>query len=130
MRWRADSVNRTAVLVEGDGAYLSFPDKTFDAAFAAFVVSAAPDAVALLGDMQRVCRPGARIVIVNHFSPNEPRLARLRSGFSTVTSRLLGFHAEFPLEPLFKKAGIEVDRIESATFCWGWRVVTFTRREL
>ena len=54
MRWRADSVNRTAVLVEGDGAYLPFPDKTFDAAFAAFVVSAAPDAVALLGDMQPV----------------------------------------------------------------------------
>tara|TARA_B100000959_G_scaffold287299_1_gene370912 strand:- start:2337 stop:2972 length:636 start_codon:yes stop_codon:yes gene_type:complete len=129
MRWRADSVDRTAVLVEGDGACLPFPDKTFDAAFAAFVVSATPDAVALLEDMQRVCRPGARMVVVNHFSPNEPRLARLRSSFSNVTSRLLGFHAEFPLEPLFRKAGIEVDRIERATFCGGWRVVTFIRRE-
>ena len=35
MRWRADSVNRTAVLVDGHGAYLTFPDKTLDAAFAA-----------------------------------------------------------------------------------------------
>ncbi len=129
IRWRADSVDRTGVLVEGDGACLPFPDKTFDAALAAFVVSAAPDAVALLEDMHRVCRPGARMVVVNHFSPNKPRLARLWSSVSTVTSRLLGFHAEFQLEPLFQKAGIEIDQIERATFCGGWRVVTVIRRE-
>ena len=129
IRWRADSVDRTGVLVEGDGACLPFPDKTFAAALAAFVVSAAPDAVALLEDMHRVCRPGARMVVVNHFSPNKPRLARLWSSVSTVTSRLLGFHAEFQLEPLFQKAGIEIDRIERATFCGGWRVVTVIRRE-
>ena len=128
MRWRADSVDRTAALVEGDGTCLPFADSTFDAALAAFVVSAAPDAVALLKDMQRVCRPGARMVVVNHFSPNKPRSAKLWSGLSGITSRLLGFHVEFPLESLFEKAGIEIDRIEPATLFGGWRVVTCTRR--
>ena len=92
-------------------------------------MSAAPDPVALLRDMLRVCRPGARLVVVNHFSPRNPVLAKLERGASAVTSRLLGFHAEFPLEPLFEEAGIEIDHIERAMTLGGWHAVTFTRRE-
>ena len=119
----------SAALVEADGTRLPFADATFDAALAPFVVSAAPDPVALLHDMCRVCRPGGRMVVLNHFSPRNPILARLERGASALTSELLGFHADFPLEPLFKKAEIDVDQIERATTLGSWYSVTFTRRE-
>ena len=128
-RLRSDAMLRQAGLVEADGVCLPFADNTFDAALAPFVVSAAPDPVALLRDMLRVCRPGARLVVVNHFSPRNPVLAKLERGASAVTSRLLGFHAEFPLEPLFEEAGIEIDHIERAMTLGGLHAVTFTRRE-
>ncbi len=128
-RLRRDPIPADAALVEADGTSLPFADGTFDAALAPFVVSAAPDPVALLHDMLRVCRSGARLVVVNHFSSPNPLLAKLERGASAVTSRLLGFHADFPLEPLFDEAGIEIDHIERTSTLGGWYTVTFTRRE-
>ena len=128
-RLRDDATPRKAALVEADGTRLPFADGTFDAGLAPFVVSATPDPVGLLHDMLRVCRPGARLVVVNHFSTRNPLLAKLEYGASAVTSRLLGFHADFPLEPLFEEAGIEIDHIERTTTLGGWYAVTFTRRE-
>ncbi len=128
-RLRRDPIPAHAALVEADGTSLPFADGTFDAALAPFVVSAAPDPVALLHDMLRVCRSGARLVVVNHFSSPNPLLAKLERGASAVTSRLLGFHADFPLEPLFDEAGIEIDHIERTSTLGGLYTVTFTRRE-
>ncbi len=128
-RLRGDATPRQATLVEADGVCLPFADDTFDAALAPFVVSAAPDPVALLHEMLRVCRPGARMVVVNHFSPRNPVLAKLERGASAVTSRLFGFHVDFPLEPLFEEAGIDIDHVERAMTVGGWHAVTFTRRE-
>lgn len=118
-----------AALVEADGARLPFPDCTFDAAIAPFVVSAAPEPVPLLHEMVRVCRPGARLVVLNHFTPPNATLARLERGLSAVTARLLGFHADFPLEPLFRRAEIDIDTMQRATPLGSWYTVTFTRRE-
>jgi phosphatidylethanolamine/phosphatidyl-N-methylethanolamine N-methyltransferase len=116
-----------AALVDADGAHLPFADRTFDAAIAPFVVSAAPRPVTLLHEMVRVCHPGSRLVVLNHFTPESPLFARLESGLSAVTSRLLGFHADFPLHPLFERAGIEIDDVQRVTPLGSWYAVTFTR---
>jgi phosphatidylethanolamine/phosphatidyl-N-methylethanolamine N-methyltransferase len=118
-----------ASLVEADGACLPFADATFDAAIAPFVVSAAPRPVPLLHEMVRVCRPGARLVVLNHFTPRNPLLAGLERGLSSVTRSLLGFHADFPLEPLFERAQIDIDNVERVTPIGSWYAVTLTRRD-
>jgi len=128
-RQRAGEVECAASLIEGDGTCLPFADCTFDAALAPFVVSATPDPVALLQDMLRVCRPGARLVVLNHFSARNPLLAKLERGASVITSRVLGFHAEFPLEPLFERAEIDIEQVHRATPVGTWYTVTFTRRD-
>lgn len=115
-------------LVEADGAHLPFPDRTFDAAIAPFVVSAAPHPVALMHDMLRVCRPGSRLVVLNHFTPRNALAARIERGLSAVTAKLLGFHADFPLEPLFERAHVDIDDIRSVTPLGSWYAVTFTKR--
>ncbi|MGD8331008.1 MAG: methyltransferase domain-containing protein [Acidobacteriota bacterium] len=119
-----------AALVEADGAHLPFPDRTFDAAIAPFVVSVAPRPVTLLHEMVRVSRPGARLLVLNHFTSRNPLAARLERGLSAVTTAVLGFHADFPLEPLFERAGIEIDDVQRVTTLGSWYAVTFTRREM
>jgi phosphatidylethanolamine/phosphatidyl-N-methylethanolamine N-methyltransferase len=126
---QARAAHCDAVLVEADGSRLPFGDRTFDAAIAPFVVSAAPEPVPLLHEMVRVCRPGARLVVLNHFTPSNPALAKLERRLSAVTSSVLGFHADFPLEPLFRRAEIAIDTVQRATPVGSWYAVTFTRRE-
>ena len=119
---------RRAALIEGDGNELPFADETFDAVLMPFVVSAAPHPVRLLHDTLRVCRVGARVVVLNHFSPTSKLRARADRGVSVLTSRLLGFHADFPLKPLFERAGIVIEHVERATTVGSWYIVVTTRR--
>jgi phosphatidylethanolamine/phosphatidyl-N-methylethanolamine N-methyltransferase len=58
---------RNVRLMEMDAANLKFADDTFDIVYAPYVISVVPDPVAVAREMRRVCRPGGRIVILNHF---------------------------------------------------------------
>lgn len=118
-----------AALVEADGARLPFADGTFDAALAPFVVSATPNPAAVLREMVRVCRPGGRLLVLNHFTSRSQFLARIEQGLSPVTSSVLGFHTDFPLEPLFESASIKIDRVQRVTLVGSWYAVTFMRRD-
>ena len=118
-----------AALVEADGAKLPFNDATFDLAIAPFVVSAAPQPIELMHDMLRVCRPGGRLLVLNHFTPRSPLMAKVEHGLSSLTSSVLGFHADFPLEPLFRRADIKIDSVKRVTPLGSWYAVTFHRGE-
>jgi phosphatidylethanolamine/phosphatidyl-N-methylethanolamine N-methyltransferase len=50
-----------------DAAHLGFPDALFDAIYAPYVVNIVRDPVAVAREMVRVCRPGGRIILLNHF---------------------------------------------------------------
>ena len=58
---------RNVRLLEMDAANLKFADDSFDIVYAPYVISVVPDPVAVTREMHRVCRPGGRIVILNHF---------------------------------------------------------------
>src|ERR1700737_3460879 len=58
---------RNVRLLQMDAANLKFADDTFDIVYAPYVISVVPDPVAVAREMRRVCRPGGRIVILNHF---------------------------------------------------------------
>ena len=47
---------------------MDFEDNSFDIVMAAYVVTAVPDYRQVVSEMIRVCRPGGRIVMLNHFS--------------------------------------------------------------
>src|SRR6266511_1659344 len=58
---------RNVRLLQMDAANLKFADDMFDIVYAPYVISVVPDPVAVAREMRRVCRPGGRIVILNHF---------------------------------------------------------------
>lgn len=56
-----------------DACRLAFADRRFDAVYAPYVLNVVPDPVAAMREMRRVCRPGGRVILLNHFSHSAQR---------------------------------------------------------
>jgi phosphatidylethanolamine/phosphatidyl-N-methylethanolamine N-methyltransferase len=54
-------------LLQMDAGRLAFPDDTFDAVYVPYTVNVVPDPVAVGRELVRVCRPGGRLLMLNHF---------------------------------------------------------------
>ena len=63
---------RNVRLLQMDASDLKFPDDSFDIVYAPYLISVVPDPVQVALEMRRVCRPGGRIIILNHFRSSNP----------------------------------------------------------
>ncbi len=75
------------------------------------MISVVPDPVKVLLQMQRVCRPGGRIGVLNHFRSAHPLLSRVEQSISPFTVRI-GFKADVDMAALFAQAGFAPDWTE------------------
>jgi phosphatidylethanolamine/phosphatidyl-N-methylethanolamine N-methyltransferase len=94
---------------QGDALDLRFPDDSFDYVMAFHVVSVVPDAKALMAEAQRVCRPGGRIVVINHFRSENRQVARLQHSIDPMTRRL-GWTTSLYLRDILDPATLHVER--------------------
>ena len=113
-------------LLEMDAADLRFPDNTFDIVYAPYVISVVPDPVAVAREMRRVCRPGGRIVILNHFRSNNVVGAFMERLISPLTLHI-GFTADLDLPAFLAQAELEPISIEKVNFPRIWSLVTCTK---
>jgi phosphatidylethanolamine/phosphatidyl-N-methylethanolamine N-methyltransferase len=84
-------------VLEMDALNLKFVDNSFDYVMAFHVVSVVPDARRLMREVLRVSKPGATIVIINHFRSRNRLLAALDTLSEPITRRL-GWHTLRPDE--------------------------------
>ena len=96
-------------IMEMDALELNFPDNTFDYVMAFHVVTVVPDPVRMIAEAKRVCRPGGRIVIVNHFTSEVPLLGSLTRALDPIT-RWLGWRTDLRLKPFIEKTGLGVEK--------------------
>ena len=96
-------------VVEMDALELNFPDNTFDYVMAFHVVTVVPDPVRMIAEAKRVCKPGGRIVIVNHFTSEVPLLGSLTQALDPIT-RWLGWRTDLRLKPFIEKTGLRVEK--------------------
>jgi phosphatidylethanolamine/phosphatidyl-N-methylethanolamine N-methyltransferase len=75
-------------VVEMDALNLKFEDNTFDYVMAFHVVSVVPDAARLMREAVRVAKPGATVVMINHFRSRHRVLAALDDLIEPLTRRL------------------------------------------
>jgi len=89
---------------------LEFPDDSFDYVMAFHVVTVVPDPVRMIAEAKRVCKPGGKIVIVNHFTSDFPLLGSLTEALDPIT-RLLGWRTNLRLKPFIKTTDLPVERV-------------------
>jgi len=93
-----------------DALHLDFLDDSFDYIMAFHVVTVVPDPIRMMEEAQRVCRPGGRIVIVNHFTSESPILGSLTEALDPVTRRL-GWRTDLKLDPFVRATQLKIDKV-------------------
>jgi phosphatidylethanolamine/phosphatidyl-N-methylethanolamine N-methyltransferase len=114
---------RNVRLLQMDAADLKFADNSFDIVYAPYLISVVPDPVKVAHEMRRVCRPGGRIIVLNHFlSPNAilSRIERLISPFTIH----IGFKADLDLPAFLAQAELRPQSIEKVNIPKIWSLVT------
>ena len=94
-RVRAQGLANVDGLVVMDAMRLAFPDATFDAVVAPYVLTVVPDPAASLDEWTRVLKPGGEIVLVNHVGSETGPIAAIEAWLGR-RSETLGWHPQFP----------------------------------
>jgi phosphatidylethanolamine/phosphatidyl-N-methylethanolamine N-methyltransferase len=114
---------RNVRLMEMDAADMKFADGTFDIVYAPYVISVVPDPVAVAREMYRVCRPGGKIVILNHFRSASRFGASLERMIAPFTL-YLGFKSDVDLPAFLVQADLRPISIEKVNIPRIWSLVT------
>jgi phosphatidylethanolamine/phosphatidyl-N-methylethanolamine N-methyltransferase len=109
-------------LIQMDAAALKFADDSFDIVYAPYVVNCVPDPVKVVREMRRVCKPGGRIAILNHFRSPNPFLSRLDRALSPLTVHI-GFKSDLDLPGFIAQAELRPTSIEKVSMPPLWSLV-------
>jgi phosphatidylethanolamine/phosphatidyl-N-methylethanolamine N-methyltransferase len=119
---------RHAMVFQADALRLPFADDTFDHVFISHVISVVSDPYQLVREAQRVARPNARIVMVNHFQSTNRFIAMFEKWLCPLCTRL-GWRSDLALQDLVRRTGVEVDyryKLESLDI---WETVVMTNNK-
>jgi phosphatidylethanolamine/phosphatidyl-N-methylethanolamine N-methyltransferase len=114
-------------VMEMDALNLKFAENTFDYVMAFHVVSVVPDAGRLMREVLRVSKPGATLVIINHFRSRHRVLAAIDSFIEPVTCRL-GWHT-LALQEVVGSVPLEIMRTYKTSARSLFTIVTGTNRK-
>jgi phosphatidylethanolamine/phosphatidyl-N-methylethanolamine N-methyltransferase len=93
---------------QADAMRLPFADNCFDHVFISHVISVVSDPICLVREAQRVAKPGARIVIVNHFQSTNRFIALVEKWLCPLCTKL-GWRSDLVLQDLVRRTGAEID---------------------
>jgi phosphatidylethanolamine/phosphatidyl-N-methylethanolamine N-methyltransferase len=97
-----------ATLTQADAMRLPFADNSFDHVFISHVISVVSDPIKLVIEAQRVAKPGARIVLLNHFQSTNRFIALVEKWLCPLCTKL-GWRSDLPLQDLIRETGLEID---------------------
>lgn len=100
-------------LLEMDAGRLAFADDSFDVVVAMYVMTVVPDPQGTMAELERVCKPGGDIVIVNHFAAPRPGIRRAVEGWLAPLSKKLGWRPDFTMESLMHGSRLAVESIQT-----------------
>jgi phosphatidylethanolamine/phosphatidyl-N-methylethanolamine N-methyltransferase len=120
---RAEAQRLTHVeLRRMDAGAMEFADDTFDTVVAAYVVTAVPDYRKVVNEMIRVCRPGGRIIMLNHFSNGNKLIAAVEKVISPLTKHL-GWRTDLSLNTVLEGTSLHVARKQNVNPLRFWALV-------
>ncbi|MEK5357954.1 class I SAM-dependent methyltransferase [Paenibacillus sp. FSL L8-0709] len=87
---KAQHSELSITLLEMDAQCIDFPDNTFDYVIATCVFCSVPDPVAGLMEIRRVCKPGGKVLLLEHMRSEHPFMGMLMDILNSVTVRMSG----------------------------------------
>jgi phosphatidylethanolamine/phosphatidyl-N-methylethanolamine N-methyltransferase len=111
-----------------DAGAMEFPDDSFDTVMAAYVVTAVPDYRKVVTEMIRVCRPGGRIIMLNHFSNGNKLIAAVEKVISPLCKHI-GFRTDLSLNTVLEGTSLFVARKEKVNPLRFWHLVECENRK-
>src|SRR5215204_3227639 len=117
-----------ASVFQANALELPFGDDTFDHVFISHVISVVSDPYRLVQEAQRVAKPNARIVIVNHFQSTNRFIALIEKWLCPLCTKL-GWRSDLALQDLVRRTGVEIDyryKLESIDL---WETVVITNNK-
>jgi phosphatidylethanolamine/phosphatidyl-N-methylethanolamine N-methyltransferase len=110
-------------VMEMDATKMTFADNSYDVVYAPYVISVVPDPVAVAREMYRVCRPGGRVVILNHFKSANPIMSKIETAISPMTVHI-GFTADLDMDRFLEQAELTPFSIEKVNVPKMWTLIT------
>lgn len=92
-------------LMHMDAMHLEFEDDTFDFVVTSFVLCTIPDPVTALFEMKRVCRPGGKLVLLEHVRSKHKLIAFIEDLLNPIPRFLVGTEINRDTVGNVKKAG-------------------------
>jgi phosphatidylethanolamine/phosphatidyl-N-methylethanolamine N-methyltransferase len=121
-------LTQVEALVEMDAENLSFADDSFDSVLALYVASVVPNPARFAAEMRRVCIPGGTIVVVNHFTSENPAMRFIEKRLAPLAGKI-GFHADFPLGVFLAASRLDVREMRPSNLCGYWRLLRCVNRK-
>jgi phosphatidylethanolamine/phosphatidyl-N-methylethanolamine N-methyltransferase len=113
---------RHVELLRMDAASMDFESDSFDTVMAAYVVTAVPDYRKVVMEMIRVCRPGGRIIMLNHFSNGNKLIAAVEKVISPFCKHI-GFRTDLSLKTVLEGTSLLVAKKERVNPLKFWHLV-------
>jgi phosphatidylethanolamine/phosphatidyl-N-methylethanolamine N-methyltransferase len=111
-----------------DAGAMEFGDDSFDTVVAAYVVTAVPDYRKVVNEMIRVCRPGGRIIMLNHFSNGNKVIAAVEKVISPLTKHL-GWRTDLSLNTVLEGTSLHVASKKKVNPLRLWALVECVNRK-
>lgn len=91
-----------------DARTLDFPDDHFDTVVAMHVLSVVPEPERVMSEIARVCKPGGKVVITNHFIRESGVMASLERLFSPFAN-IIGWHSDFEVGTVLQEKALTLE---------------------
>lgn len=111
--------------VEASAESVPLPSRSIDTVLATYTLCTVPDVEAALAEVERVLRPGGRLLFCEHGEAPDRGVRRWQRRLNPVWKLFSGgCHLDRPIPTLLEKAGFRIDDL-STMYLPGWKLAAF-----
>jgi phosphatidylethanolamine/phosphatidyl-N-methylethanolamine N-methyltransferase len=95
-------------LLKMDARHIEFPDASFDQVVAMHVLSVVPEPERVMGEIERVLKPGGQVIILGHFADGGGLLGLTERLLKPFANRI-GWHSDFERAQVLGAASLSLE---------------------